>query len=436
MPEKGRLRAVGTASALALVLALGLAVGGNRPRALAAPSTFVIVGGGYGHGIGMSQYGAHGMALRGATAGRIISFYYGGSAARRATLPAAIRVGLLQANRDPSTGGRLGRVLVRGVEVPGLGGRGGFTVAGVATTGRVHRRALAGHVTWSIRPQAGGTSVFDPRGSRVFGPTRRGAGVVVRYQTAGRPTRLLLPQTGQQLRWGRLDVHLVRDDRGTLRQRAVAVLPFNHYLRGLAEMPGSFANQALRAQAIAARSYALAAVLARGQTYGARRWDGCRCAVYATVRDQAYAGYAKETGRWGGRWVAAVRDTGSLVVRYGSRVVQAFYSSSSGGYTSSNAQWGGAPLPWYPSRSDDRYDRGGGSHPNPNYRWRVAVSAATLGTRLGVGTALAVAETRVPSWGGRVSRIRVRGTGGTVTVTGAQFRTAFGLKSTKFHVTP
>jgi stage II sporulation protein D len=42
----------------------------------------------------------------------------------------------------------------------------------------------------------------------------------------------------------------------------------------------------------------------------------------------------------------------------------------------------------------------------------------------------------VPSWGGRVSRIRVRGTGGTVTVTGAQFRTAFGLKSTKFHVTP
>jgi peptidoglycan hydrolase-like amidase len=35
-----------------------------------------------------------------------------------------------------------------------------------------------------------------------------------------------------------------------------------------------------------------------------------------------------------------------------------------------------------------------------------------------------------------VSTIRVRGTGGLVTVTGAQFRTAFGLKSTKFHVTP
>jgi stage II sporulation protein D len=434
MPGKVRLRAVGAASAL--VLALGLAVGGNRPSAVAAPSTFTIVGGGYGHGIGMSQYGAHGMALRGATAGRIISFYYGGAAARPATLPAAIRVGLLQAGRDPSTGGRLGRVLVRGVEVPGLGGSGGFTVSGLARTGRGHTRALAGHVTWSIRPEAGGSSVFHPDGSRAFGPTRPGAGVVVRYQTARRPTRLLLPQTGQQLRWGRLDVHLVRDDRGTLRQRAVAVMPFNHYLRGLAEMPGSFANEALQAQAIAARSYALAAVLARGQLYGAASWDGCRCAVYATVRDQVYAGYAKETGYWGGRWVKAVRDTGSLVVRWGSRVVQAFYSSSSGGYTSSNAQWGSAPLPWYPSRSDDLFDRGGGSHPNPNYRWRVDVSAATLGARLGVGTALAVAETKVPSWGGRVSTIRVRGTGGTVTVTGSRFRSAFGLKSTKFHVTP
>jgi hypothetical protein len=98
------------------------------------------------------------------------------------------------------------------VEVPGLGGSGGFTVSGVATSRRVHTKMLAGHVTWSIRPQAGGTSVFDPDRSRVFGPTRPGAGVVVRDQTASRPARLLLPQTGQQLRWGRLDVHLVRDD--------------------------------------------------------------------------------------------------------------------------------------------------------------------------------------------------------------------------------
>src|SRR6266511_919930 len=145
MPGRGRLRAVGAASAL--VLALGLAVGGNRPSAMAAPSTFQIVGGGYGHGIGMSQYGAHGMALRGASAGRIISFYFGGAVAKPATLPATIRVELLQAGRDPSTNGRLGQILVRGVEMPRLSGSGDFTVAGVATSGQMHKRALTGHVT-------------------------------------------------------------------------------------------------------------------------------------------------------------------------------------------------------------------------------------------------------------------------------------------------
>jgi stage II sporulation protein D len=436
-----KLRRVRTLTAVgALAAALGLLTGPSDPAAVAAPSTFTIVGGGYGHGIGMSQYGAHGMALRGASAGRIISFYYGGAQARPATLPAFVRIGLLQAGHDPSRCGRLGRVLVKGVEVPGRGGSGRFSVSGVTPGGRTVRRGLSGHVTWSIRPESGGTSVFDASRRRVFGPTRARTGVVVRYRTALPPARLFLPQTGQQLRWGRLDVHLVRDDHGVTRPRAVAVLPFNRYLRGLAEMPGSFANEALRAQAVAARSYALVAVQARGQHHGYGRWDGCDCALYGTVRDQNYAGYAKEQGYYGSRWVSAVRGTGSLVVRYGSRVVQAFYSSSSGGFTSSNAQWGSAPRPWFPSRSDDPYDRGGGSHPNPNFRWRKTVSAAGLGARLGIGTATRVRETKLPSWGGRVSRVTVEGVKDgrrtSATVTGSWFRSAYALKSIKFHITP
>jgi stage II sporulation protein D len=336
-----RVRVVATVGALAV--ALGLLTGPAEPVAEAAPGSFTISGAGWGHGVGMSQYGAHGMALRGARASRIISFYYGGARVRSARLPGGIRVGLLQANRDPSTGGRLGRVLVRGMEVPSQGGSGRFAVSGRSRGGRVVRRTIAGHVTWSIRPHRGGLSVYGPSGRRVYGPTRAGTGVALRYQTMRPPARLLLPQTGQQLRWGRLEVSQVRDDRNARRLRAVAVLPFNRYLRGLAEMPGSFAYEALRAQAIAARSYALATVSSRGQHSGRGRWDGCDCGVFATVRDQAYVGYAKEQGYHGGRWVGAVRSTGSLVVRYGSRVVQAFYSSSSGGHTSSNSQWGSAP---------------------------------------------------------------------------------------------
>jgi len=435
-----KLRRVRTFAAVgALAVALGLLTGPSDPAAVAAPSSFTIVGGGYGHGVGMSQYGAHGMALRGAGAGRIISFYYGGAQARPATLPAFVRIGLLQAGHDPSAGGRLGRVLVKGVEVPGRGGSGRFSVSGVTPGGRTLRRTLSGHVTWSIKPESGGTSVFDPSRRRVFGPTRSGTGVVVRYETALPPARLSLPQTGQQLRWGRLDVHVVRDDHGVTRPRAVAVLPFNRYLRGLAEMPGSFANEALRAQAIAARSYAFVTTRIRGQHSGRGLWYGCDCAVYASVRDQLYGGYANEVGTYGRRWVTAVSGTGSWVVRWRGRTVQAFYSSSSGGYTSSNAQWGSAPLPWFPARVDP-YDRGGGAHPNPNHTWTVRVSAASLGARLGVGTATAVREVKPKSWGYRVSTITVTGVKDgrrtSVTLTGTRFQTALRLKSTKFHVDP
>ena len=435
MPGPGRLRTPATVAGL--VLALGLASGSTAPGALAAPSAWRFDGAGYGHGIGMSQYGAYGMARRGVSAARIVSFYYGGAQARPATLPPELRVGLLQAGRDPRAGGRLARILVRGVPVPGFSGSGVIRVSGFATSGRVHTRHLAGNVTWSIRPEAGGTSVFDPFGRRVFGPTRRGAGVVVRYRGgAGRPALLQLPQTGHQLRWGRLEVNRVTDERGVARPRAVAVLPFNGYLRGLGEMPGSFSMEALKAQAIAARSYALYAVLARGQHGGAGGWDGCDCAVFGDVRDQYYAGYAKETGTDGRRWVAAVHATRTLVVRVGGRVVQAFYSSSSGGYTSSNAQWGSARRPEFPSRPDPD-DRAGGR--NPNHRWTVRLSAATVSDSLrgyGVGTVLAMRETRVASWGYRVSAVRVRGTRKTVTLTGAQLRAALGLKSTKFLISP
>lgn len=435
MSGSRRLRTL--AAAVGLMLLLGGVAGGpgQPPARAAAPRFYQFDGGGYGHGIGMSQYGAYGMGLRGVGAGRIIGFYYRGAQARPAGLPSSIRVGLLQANHDPDRGGLLRRVVLRGRRVAGLGGSGAITVSGWARNGRVHRHRLVGNVNWTVRPEGGGASVFSPSGRRVFGPTRARAGVLVRYQTgASRPALLSLPQTGRLLRWGHLEVHLVRRG-GTPLHRAVAVIPFNRYLRGLAEMPGSFAMETLKAQAIAARSYALATLQARGQHWGANHWDGCNCAVYADVRDQHYAGYAKEVGYYGGRWVAAVRRTGSLVVRYRGRVVQAFYSSSSGGHTATNRVWGSMPLPWLPSRPDPD-DRAAGR--NPNHRWSVQLTAATVSARLrslGVGSVTSMRVTRrIAGSGGRVGTVRVAGTRRTVSVSGARIRSLLGFKSTKFSI--
>jgi hypothetical protein len=97
-----RVRTVAAVGALAV--ALSLFTGPADPVAEAALRTFSIVGGGYGHGIGMSQYGAHGMALRGASAGRIISYYYGGAQARPATLPATIRSASSRLTTTPPPG--------------------------------------------------------------------------------------------------------------------------------------------------------------------------------------------------------------------------------------------------------------------------------------------------------------------------------------------
>jgi stage II sporulation protein D len=430
---------------LAALLVLSLSAGVARERAVAAPSappkTFSFAGSGYGHGIGMSQYGAYGMALRGYSSSSIIAHYYRGATASPAAMPATISVGMLQAGFDPLSGGRLARVLVQGMPLPGVRGSGAVVVSGVGPGGRATSRYLPGGVTWSVRPEAAGMSVFGPRG-RVFGPARVAgrSGLTLRYGV-GRgvrvPALLRLPQSGRTLRWGRLEVRAVRDDHGVPRPRAVLVIGVNAYLRGLGEMPSLWPMAALRAQAIAARSYAVAAARDRGQHRGQATWTGCDCAVYSDTRDQHYIGWAKEGGLAGRRWVAAVDGTGSQVVRYRGAAVSAYYSSSSGGMTQSKRVWGSRPLPYLPVQPDP-WDCAG-SPPacrNPNWRWLAQRSAAAVSAALapfGVGTVTGIQVTWRDS-SGRVRTARVSGTRRSVVVSGGTLLRLLGLRSTRFTV--
>jgi len=415
-----------TAAAVVATAAVPATTGAMAPAA--APAAFRFSGGGFGHGVGMGQYGAYGMALRGRSAATILGFYYGGAVPHRAALPAAIRVGVLQAPRDPRTGGRLTQVLVRGLRVPGLRSTGSIAAGGVDKRRRHLATSLPGNVTYAVRPDRGGVSLFAGS-KRVFGPTSARTGVRLRFQQGMRlPALLTLPQAGRTLRWGRLEVGLVRE-RSAFRLRAVAVMPFNRYLRGLGEMPSSWPLQALEAQAIAGRSYALATVRGHGQHRDAGRWDGCDCGVYASVRDQYWVGWGHE----GGRWVAAVRLTGSRVVAWHGRLVQAFYYSSSGGHTAGATTWGGHRLPWLPSRSDPD---DGAQGRNPYHRWvavrpAAAVSAALRGYGVGAVVGLRV---RVADASGRARSIEVSGTRRHLVLSGSVVRRLLGLKSTKFRI--
>jgi SpoIID/LytB domain protein len=361
---------------------------------------------------------------------------------RPVALPETISVGLLQAGLDPLTHGRLDQVLVRGRALDGVRWSGTIVLSGYSTSGQFRRRYLPGGVTWSIRPQSGGMSVFGPHG-RVFGPaTLEGrGGLVLRYGTGTGvrvPGLVEMPQAGRTLRWGRVEVRAVRDDHGVMRPRAVLLIGVNAYLRGLAEVPSLWPAEALRAQVIAARSYALATVDRRGQHRDQAVWTGCDCAVYPDMRDQVYLGWAKESGTGGERWVSAVDGTGSLAASYGGRVVQAFYSSSSGGMTQSNAVWGGEALPYLPVQPDP-WDcaSDGGVCRNPNWRWletRTASAVSASLESLNVGKVTGIGVTARDA-SGRVRAATIAGSRGAAAVSGATLQRLLHLKSTRFTVT-
>jgi SpoIID/LytB domain protein len=183
------------------------------------------------------------------------------------------------------------------------------------------------------------------------------------------------------------------------------------YLQGVVagEMPHSWPLEALRAQAVAARSYALAN-LVKGKPFD----------LYADVRSQVYLGVAGEKPRA----TEAVQSTAGEVVLYGGKVASTLYSSSSGGKTASAADVFGVPIPYLVSRPDP-WDK-----LSPYHRWGpVLLGARTVQAKLGLEARVLDATGAVtPS--GRLRSLSVQTTTGSEAVPASLVRTALGLRST------
>jgi stage II sporulation protein D len=203
------------------------------------------------------------------------------------------------------------------------------------------------------------------------------------------------------------------------------VLAVNHvdledYLLGVvpAEMPASWPAAALRAQAIAARSYALTS-----------RRPADPFDVFPDTRSQMYRGVTGEAPQT----TAAVRATRRLAVFAGTAIARTLFSSSSGGRTAAleEAFPGSGPVSYLRS-VDDPYDT-----ISPYHDWTVTVAGAGAAQRLrpvlsGDLVALAVVAI-TPS--GRAATVRVTGTTGVQDVPAATVRTLLGLRSTWFEIT-
>lgn len=417
------VRRLAATLALALVLSTAGGVGAraddppsepaSEPQASAAvPSgrVFTFFGAGWGHGVGMSQYGAYGLSLKGWTSERILRHFYRGTTVGTFDgAPSRIRVGLLQ-GRDA--------VQLQAVTAPlrvRLDGRKGTVLAEVPVG-----------ETWSVRLRSGVYRITRPDGSVASqsAPATSTLFVVDAAPGAG----VFLPQTGHTYSSGWLELGSYEPCTGCPRKlRVVDVLGAQAYLYGIAEVPNSWPQEVLEAQARAARTYAFQRVATAGQ-----HRPICDCAVYATTLDQVFVGDDKRTAPLGERWVAAVDATRGEVVLEGERLASTYYHSSSGGYTEDVTNVWGGEAPYLQAVCDP----GDYVAVNPNREWEVSMSAADLGARISSYTGQELGEVRsfsdiVRGESGRIVSVTVTGTLGSAVLSGSALRRALGLKDTK-----
>jgi stage II sporulation protein D len=349
---------------------------------------YLIDGHGYGHGVGMAQYGAYGYARDQQRSFRwILGHYYPGTRVAAVAAP---------------------RIRVRLKELSALR----VSSADLATTaGR--RVSLHSDRTYRFTPSADGVQVTDLRTGRV----RAQLPAPVRLSPGRAALRLLgLAENGVRDGRYRGALYLHRDGD---RMLAVDDVALEDYLLGVvgSEMPASWPREALRAQAVVARSFALTT---RRPT---QLFD-----VYADTRSQVYRGLAGEAVASR----AAVRDTHGLGVLAGAQVATTFFHASSGGRTAAVQEVfaGAGPLPYLVS-VEDPFDR-----LSPYHDWSVTLTDDQMSIRLAAavpGELLDVAvAARTPT--GRVAVLRVTGTLGTRDLDRPAARALLGLRSTWFTV--
>jgi SpoIID/LytB domain protein len=392
VPNRRILRAWARA-ALALVLPAALlavvADAAVAPTVAAADTSFTFQGGGFGHGVGLSQYGARGAARAGLNADQILQHYYTGATVGTTTEPNDLRIRI----GAPSTA-TVGSTTSLGSGVITLLVDGTFV--GTAAKGTL------------ITLSAGNGQVAARIGD---GAAVTGSYAAVEYVGTG--SVIQVGPGGTRFDKG----VLVAQPNGSNVQININRLTMTEYLYGLAEMPSSWETPALEAQVVAARSYAIKRRRGPSQSFD----------LEASTVDQVYAGYDKVAGGSFDRWKAAVDSTVSRVVKApDGSVANALYSSGHGGISEDNdyvfgtASGPGTPVSYLRSVQDP-YEA---SSDNPYSRWTRSYTGTELGQWFGISAVTGVRFSGSFGRSGRIDRADVVMTtaSGSKTVKGADWR--------------
>lgn len=400
------------------------------PPTAFADTTFTITGRGWGHGIGLSQWGAQGYAKNHSWEYRkILGHYF------QQTSIAAASALTVKVNLDKDARARASWRIRSGT--PGRP----LTIIDQSTP--ADRTTLETDAPYWITVSRGNvrvqTDITDRDGKPAPGTivkTFSGAA----YATTGGSSYLIQilsvsgPFSGNNIRW-RGNLAFVPS--GTSASTAVNHVGMEQYLYGVVprESPASFEPEALKAQAVAARSYAYTSAVG-GRT------------LYCTVKSQVYNGHSRNSNSHEDpRTNQAVDETRGEVVMYGSEVVRTFYSSSSGGHTANVEDvWvSSEPKPYYTGVPD-----ADGPYPNGiSWASSIKLTGSELATRIRTydfgnnglydyssrvpATVLSATIERAPSGFARYIQFRWSD-GKTYRIRGTTFQSVLNLKSSKYYL--
>jgi stage II sporulation protein D len=358
-----------------LAAVFGLAFAAAQEAVAAHRPTFVVTGHGWGHGVGLAQDGAYGYAKHGLAYAKILAHYYPGTALTRTTVP-LVRILLADGARSVS---------------------------------------ITSNAPFRVRDDDG-KSYPLAAGTYTLGPSLK-----VRVEASSAPKALPGP-----IRFipGRLPLELGRAYRGSILVsakggglQAVNIVGLEDYVRGVVsqEVDPEWPIEALKAQAVASRSFAVATKKTSGS------FD-----LYADTRSQVYGGVDAEQFSTN----AAVQATEGKILTYKGQPAITYFSASSGGKTAAIQDGfpGSSPVPYLVSVSDP-YDTLSPFHSWGPYVFGAGGFAKRLGLR---GKILDARVSRNHS--SRVNSVTFATSGGQRTFTGGELRDTLGLRSTWFSV--
>ena len=377
-----------------------------------AGTSFSLSGRGFGHGRGMSQYGAYGAAQSGLTRDEILDFYYPNTTRSTAVGNPTVRVKLTA----------LGSSSTQVVTTKDL------VVTDGTRTGTLYANNSDGtlRTRWRVVPDGTGLTLqWLQSGTWRSTTSWKAVTKPLSFSDATLGKVRVVLADGTQREYRRV-VRSVRSGTGLM---TLSVVPMNYYLQSVvpSEMPPSWSAAALQVQAVAARTYAAyeMAHQASGSAYDL--CDSTACQVY-----KGLAGYTSSGTLVPHEYTAstnAVTATSGLGVFYGGAPAFTQFSSSNGGQTAASS------LAYQVSKADPYDNVPSGS----SSRWTTSLSISSLEKAYStVGTLKALRVDKrdgINAWGGRISSVTIIGSAGSKTVTGDSFRSTMGLRSTWWTVT-